>query len=194
VQFIGGASLYAGYLSCLDSGYQVAPGAQNVMLALGPNTSPSTTGLQAAWKTLSAAHPSWKLVSSVYTDFTTPTSFADVENALQSSQGKSVTLIMSEYVEITAGVAKAVQAQHLGSKVKLMDVGGGSAQNVQLMQAGEQTSTCPTYPYSLGAAAIKTIEDTSKGIQPPKYVGDDAQPTPLAMITKADLSTFKPQW
>jgi len=172
----------------------VAPGAQNVMLALGTQVSPSTTGLQAAWQTFSAAHPSWKLVSSVYTDFTTPTTFANVENSLESSKNKSVNLILSEYVEITAGVAKAVQAQHLTSKVKVLDVGGGAAQNVQLMQAGEQTATCPTYPTSMGAAAIKTIEDASKGIQPPKYVGDDAQPTPLAMITKADLSTFKAQW
>ena len=194
VQFIGGQSLYSGYVSCLGSGYQLVPGAQNVMLALDPNTSPSTLSFQSAWQTFSATHPSWKLVSTVYTDATTPTSFADVENALQSSQGKSVTLIFSSYVEITAGATKAVQAEHLGSKIKVLDVGGGSAQSVQLIQAGQQMATCPTYPNSMGAAAIKTLDDASKGIQPPKYIGYDAQPSQPGMITKADLSTFKPQW
>lgn len=193
MNYMGGTNGVDGILGLLDSAYELSPGPQKVMLALGIDGHGSTVAWQDAWKQWQPQHPDWELASEVFTDFTTPGSFSTVQNALQGNP--EVTTIFALYVDVTAGVAKAIEAQGLQDQIDLYDNGGGSKVSVDLVKSGKQKGTLPTYPYSLGYQGVKVMVDAFNGIQPEKFIPGDGNPdASLRALTKDDMGAFVPQW
>lgn len=194
LQYVGGANIQEGYQTCLESAATIAPGPQKVLQVHGPVDNGVTALTKKAVSAFAKEHPDWSVASPVYTDFTTPSAFNAVQNALQGSDSSDVTLILTDYVDIAAGAAKAVDKEGLAGKVKVMGFAGGSKQDIQSVESGLLTATCPTYPYDMGRTATESIIAAFDGTQPPKFVGNDGQDKPLQMITKADLADFEPTY
>lgn len=193
LQFVGGANLQEGYQTCLESAAAIAPGEQRVLQVHGPAEAANSVMTDEAVQTYTESNPDWTVSSQVYTDFTTPSAFNAVQNALQASSA-DVTLILTDYVDIATGAAKAVDLEGLTGTVKVMGFAGGSEQDIQSIESGLLTATCPTYPYDMGKVATESIIAAFDGVQPPKYVGNDGQDKPLEMITKDDLADFEPTY
>ena len=192
--YMGGQNGVDGITSLLDASAKTLSGPQKVMLAMGTKGHPSTVAWEVAFKTFQQAHPDWTLANETFTDFTTPGAFSSVQNALQGNP--KVTVIYSLYVDVTAGVVKAVKAQNLSDKIKVFDNGGGSKLSVQLLNDGQQAGTLPVYPYSLGYEGVKVMVAAFKGTQPQKFIAGDGNPDAIStgMITKETVGNFKPQW
>ena len=105
LQYVGGANIQEGYQSCLESAAAIAPGPQKVLQVHGPVDNGVTKLTEKAVTTFTEENPDWTVASPVYTDFTTPSAFNAVQNALQGSKSSDVSLILTDYVDIAAGAA-----------------------------------------------------------------------------------------
>ena len=117
-----------------------------------------------------------------------------MQNSLQGNP--DVSVIFSLYIDVTAGVVKAVEAAGLKDKIAVFENGGGSKVSLQLLAAGKIAGSLPVYPASLGADGVKTMIAAFKGTQPPKFIPGDGNPdaATVGVITKATAGTFTPLW
>ena len=194
IGYMGGQNGVDGITGLLNDSAKLVTGPQKVMLAMGIKGHPSVVAWEAAFKEFQTTHPDWTLANETFTDFTTPGAFAAVQNSLQGNP--DVTIIYSLYVDVTAGVVKAVAAQNLTDKIKVFENGGGSKVSVQLLTEGKEVGSLPVYPYSLGFEGVKSMVAALKGTQPPKFVPGDGNPDAgtQGTITKENVASFKPQW
>ena len=194
IGYMGGQNGVDGITSLLEASAKTLTGPQKVMLAMGIKGHPSVVAWEVALKKFQETHADWTLANETFTDFTTPGSFAAVQNSLQGNA--DVSVIYSLYVDVTAGVVKAVAAQNLAGKIKVFDNGGGSKVSVQFLQSGQQAGSLPVYPYSLGYQGVTTMVAALKGTQPPKFIAGDGNPDAIStgMITKDTVGSFTPQW
>lgn len=194
IAYMGGQNGVDGITDLLNASAEQQTGPQKVMLVLGIKGHPSSTAWEVAFKKFQETHPDWSLANTVYTDFTTPGAFSAVQNALQAN--KDVTVAYSLYIDVTAGAAKALDAQGLTSKVALYENGGGSKVSVELIQKGQIQGSLPTYPASLGSEGVTVMVDAFKGVQPAKFIPGDGNPDykTQGVITKGNVGSFTPQW
>ncbi|MSV43051.1 MAG: substrate-binding domain-containing protein [Actinobacteria bacterium] len=194
IGYMGGQNGVDGISGLLNDAAKVLTGPQNVMLAMGIKGHPSTVAWEAAFAEFQKTHSDWTLANETFTDFTTPGAFKAVQDSLQGNPG--VTAIFSLYVDVTAGVVKAVEAQSLGGSVKVFENGGGSKVSVELLTSGKEAGSLPVYPYSLGYEGVKVMVAALKGTQPPKFTPFDGNPDGATQgtITKDTVAAFKPQW
>jgi ribose transport system substrate-binding protein len=176
----------------LNKSAALLPGPQNVLLVVGAVTNNTSIVFHKLLPAFEAAHPDFKIANFVYTDFTTPTTYTEVQAYLQAH--KNTTAILSdESPDITRGVLEALNSLGM-SDVKVTDMGGDSY-SVQEIKAGAVLMTLPYYPASDGAQMINSIRMAQQGKTPPR-VGDTV-PGGLAnipVVTKQSVATFQPQY
>ena len=194
IAYMGGQNGVDGITTVLDAAAKTHTGPQKVMLAMGIKGHPSTVAWEAAWKLWQPKHPDWTLAAETFSDFTTPGAFTSVQNSLQGNP--DVSVIFSLYIDVTAGVVKAVEAAGLKDKIAVFENGGGSKVSLQLLAAGKIAGSLPVYPASLGADGVKTMIAAFKGTQPPKFIPGDGNPdaAKVGVITKATAGSFTALW
>ncbi len=194
VGYIGGQNNVPAINKVLATAANLNTGPQKALLVMGIQGHPSVVAWETAWKSFQAAHANWQLVSTVYTDFTSPGAFTATENALGGN--KDVTAIFSPYIDITAGVVKAVAARGLEKQISIYENGGGSATAYSFVKSGQLAGDLPVYPGSLGTRGVEVMVSTLKGKQPPRFIDGDGNPAGAAtgVVTKANAASFKPQW
>jgi ribose transport system substrate-binding protein len=191
--FIGGMNNQAHTVSLMKSAAENSPGPQKVLQITGSQTLPDNVSFVAGVKEYAETNADWKLGDIVYTDYSPADAFAKTQNALQGN--KDITMIVTPYAGITEGVMKAVEAQGLTGKIAVYDQVGGSAQSVKQIEAGNLTGTLPTYPASIGEAALQAILDAADGKTPERFIDDDGNPDAAkGAITKANLASLEPQF
>jgi ribose transport system substrate-binding protein len=193
LSFVGGMNNRAHTVELMESAAKNTPGPQKILRVVGTQTLPDTVSFLGGFDEYAKTNADWKVANTVYTDFTTPDAFAKTQNALQGN--KDVTMIVTSYAGITDGVAQALEAAGLTDKVAVYDQTGGNAQSVKLIKAGKLTGTLPSYPASIGEAALQAIIDAGKGKTPERFIDNDGNPDAAkGAITKADLATLTPQY
>ncbi len=194
VAFVGGTSTRPGTDELLEKAAGTLKGSQNVAFVLGPQGHPSgAVAWQAAWKEFAPKHPDWKLVETAYTDFTTPDAFTKTQNLLTARP--DISVIFTPYIDVTQGVAKAVEARNLKGKVAVYEETGGTAASVQLIKDGLLTGSLPAYPAAMTAKAFEVITQAIDGKQPERFYGDDGNPSAakLGILTKDNIGQYTPQ-
>jgi ABC-type sugar transport system substrate-binding protein len=156
-------------------------GPEKVLLVFGNQGHPTVVAHEKEWDKFAAAHPNWKLGGKIYTDWTTPGSYASTQNLLQANP--DATVIFSTYIDITAGVVKAVAEQKLTKQISVFETSGGTDLSMQLLKAGTLAGSVPSRPYDVGYEAVKSIVDATKGKTQPAVIFLSADKT--AMITQA---------
>jgi enoyl-CoA hydratase len=191
--YVGGMNDRDHTVSLLTSATANTPGPQKVMLVVGTDTHPNTLSFIGGFEDFVKSHPDWKLVDTVYTNFSPQDAFAKTQNALQGH--KDTTMILTSYAGITNGVVQAVEAQGLTGKIAIYDQTGGSAESKKLIENGGITGTLPSYPESMATAALQAVIDAGKGTQPKRFISDDGNPDAVTgAVTKSNISSFTPQF
>lgn len=189
--YIDTNNLIPGNLMMLKGAEKVlGPGPQKVLMIEGTQGHPSTNSQLTAWKQFASTVPNWKLDGTVYTDWTTPGAFSSTQNLLQSH--RNATVIFTPYVDITAGVVKAIDAAGLSSKISVFETSGGTKVSVQMLQQGQILGSVPTYSHEAAYQAVQDIVDASKGKSVPAYYLIPAADK-NGMLTKKTLSGFTPE-
>jgi ABC-type sugar transport system substrate-binding protein len=170
-----------------DAARIMGSGPQKVLLVFGSQGYPTVVAHEIAWKAFEASHPDWTTVGKVYTDWTTPDAYAKTRNLLQAHP--DATVVFSTYVDITAGVTKAISDAQLTDKIKVFESSGGSALSVQLLKAGKLAGSLPIYSYDQARAGVQTIVNAFKGTQPPPFIRLTKMDT-TGMITPETVSTY----
>lgn len=165
------------------AGKLLGTGPEKVLLVFGNQGHSTVVAHEKEWAIFAAAHPTWTLVGKIYTDWTTPGAYSATQNLLQANPG--ATVIFSTYIDITAGVVKAVAEQKMTKQVSVFETSGGTDLSLSLLKAGSMAGSVPSHPYDVGYAAVKSIVDATRGATQPAVIFLPTDKT--AMITKATV-------
>ncbi|MGD0602207.1 MAG: sugar ABC transporter substrate-binding protein [Streptosporangiaceae bacterium] len=193
ISFVGGMNNLSHTVSLMKSAASNTPGPQKVLLVVGTQTLPDTVSFLAGYKQYVQTNPQWTTAGTVYTDFTSPDALSQTENFLQGHKG--VTMIFTSYAGITEGVVQAIQAQKLQGKIAVYDQTGGNAEDFTLVKNGQLTGTLPSYPASIGSAAVQALVDAGNGTTPERFIDNDGNPQAVSgAITKSTIGSNTAQY
>jgi ribose transport system substrate-binding protein len=192
--YVGGANDAEGIEAVLKKAAEDNPGPQKIGFILGPKGNPSGVAWETAWKKFGPTHPDFDLVTTQYTDFTTPGAFKATQDVLQSQ--RDINILFDLYIDVGVGVAKAIEAADKAGEVKLYENGGGSTVAKKLVQKGTMTGDLPVYPADNARVGIQQLVQALQGKQPEKYTGGDGNPDffEVGVVTKDTVESFTPQW
>ncbi len=192
--YVGGANAVDGIEIVLNKAAEENPGPQKVAFVMGIKGHPSVVAWETAWKNFSPDHPDMELVTTVYTDFTTPGAFKATQDILQSN--KDLDIIFTLYIDVGGGIAKALDAAGKTGDIKLYENGGGSKVAKKLVEQGKIAGDLPVYPDYNSRIGIQQLVAALEGKQPPKFTGGDGNPEFLetGVINKDNVASFDPQW
>ena len=162
-------------------------GPQKVLLVFGNQGHPTVVAHETAWDTFAAAHPNWEVVGKVYTDWTTPGSYASTQNLLQANP--DATVAFSTYIDISAGLTKAIADQNLTDKISVFETSGGTQVSLDLITSGALEGSVPIYSYDVAYAGVKAIDDAANGQTVPGYIRLDKY-AKIPMITQDTLDQY----
>ncbi|MCU1476522.1 MAG: hypothetical protein JWQ64_1215 [Subtercola sp.] len=163
-------------------------GPEKVLLVFGNQGHTTVVAHEKAWDEFAATHPNWTVAGKIYTDWTTPGAYSATQNLLQANP--DATVIFSTYIDITAGVVKAVAEQNMTKQVSVFETSGGTDLSVQLLKAGTLAGSVPSRSYDVGYAAVKSIVEASQGKTQPPVIFLPADKS--AIITQANVGSYVP--
>jgi ribose transport system substrate-binding protein len=160
---------------------ELGDGPQKVLLVYGSEGHTTVNAHEAAWEEFSADHPDWEVVGEIYTDWTTPGAFSATQNLLQANP--DATVAFTTYVDITAGVVKAIEAQGMEDQVKVFETSGGTDISIDLLNSGAIAGSVPVLSYDVGYAAVQSLIDAANGDTVEPFIALD-KASELGMVTK----------
>jgi ribose transport system substrate-binding protein len=172
------------------------PGPQKVIVLAGPKGNAQSENASTALKDIQKQNPEFQVVTTVYTNFSTPDAQKKMQDALQAHP--ETTIVASIYSETTKGTVVALkQAGKLG-KVKIYDVGADSTV-VPLIEKGQVEMTFPYYPKSMGRSAIDALYNARIGKPYKKVYANDGHEAeslrkpgaPLLFVDKSNVKAWK---
>ncbi|MBO1901430.1 sugar ABC transporter substrate-binding protein [Leucobacter weissii] len=161
VAFVEQNNLIEGAKIMFESAAEQLEGPQKVVLAFGNQGHTTVTAHEVAWEEFAADHPDWEVVGTLYTDWTTPGAYAETQNVLQANP--DATVVFSTFIDITAGVAKAVADQGLGDQISVYETSGGTELSVDLLKSGELDGSVPGLSFDVGYATVEALVAAGKG-------------------------------
>ena len=194
VTFVGGNPNFPGYLRFWKTFATMIPAGAKILSVTGPKINGNAVGWVAGLEAAKAAGSDLNVVATLNSDYTTPTTLKDVTAYLQAN--RDVDTVVTNYIAMTQGVVKAVQALGLSAKVKVYDY-GGDKEALTLIKAGDVVATTPYFPVSMAAAAYDAIAKVLADKPVPHFIGEDGNSeltNKFYWITKDNADTFTPQY
>ena len=164
-------------------------GPKKVLMVLGNEGHGNVVAFEEAWKAFAADNPDWTLSNKVYTDWTTPGAYSSTQNLLQADP--NIDVIFSPYIDVSAGVVKAIADQKLTDKIAVFETSGGSKVSVDLVNKGQIKGSMPQLPYEIGYNSVVLMVEALNGKQPPKFTVSDAA-SKLGLLTKDNVADYTP--
>jgi ABC-type sugar transport system substrate-binding protein len=162
------------------------PGQQKVGLITGLAVDSLSKLVDEDVKTIQQTDPGFQVVGEGRTDYTTAKGYTQAQNLLQAHP--DITLLVSDYSDLTVGAAKAIGQAGKTGKVNLADF-GGSSQVAELVKQGKVGLTAPTYPKTEVTDSIDAIVAAFKGKQ-----GERVLLPPFKVYTKDNIAEYQPQF
>jgi ribose transport system substrate-binding protein len=162
------------------------PGKQRVGLITGLAVDSLSKLVDLDVKQIQKTNPDFQVVGELRTDYTTTKGYAAAQNLLQAHP--DLTLIISDYSDLTVGAAKAIEQAGRGGQVKLADF-GGSTPVAKLVKEGKVGLTAPTYPRTEVTDTIDSLVSA--------FRGDKVQRVtlpPFKVYTAKDIGSYKPEF
>jgi ribose transport system substrate-binding protein len=184
LNFVSDFQSHATMLAWLNAMAKVYPAPQTVGLISGLPTDAESQNLDAAVKIFQKTHHGYTFIPELRTNYTTAGGYSTAQNMLQSHP--EVTVIMSDYSDVTVGIARAIDQAGKQGSVHLADYGGSKA-ILPLLKSGAVGLTLPIYPANGTDTVLKQLQAAWAGKQPPRYTA-----LPLNPVTKANVASFKP--
>ena len=162
------------------------PGPQKVAIVTDGDLNSNTINMNVAEKAITAAHPDFKIIADVRTDYTVKDGNEKAQALLQANP--DLTVIISNYSDPTRGVVQAVRQAGLKGRVKIYDL-GGNKWAFKALEAGDLTSTRTLTPYTEGKKAAEALAAAWAGKPVPKHV-----PLEAVVVTPENASQHQPEF
>jgi ribose transport system substrate-binding protein len=162
------------------------PGKQRVGLITGLAVDSLSKLVDLDVKQIQKTNPDFQVVGELRTDYTTTKGYAAAQNLLQAHP--DLTLIISDYSDLTVGAAKAIEQAGRGNQVKVADF-GGSTPVAKLVKAGKVGLTAPTYPRTEVTDTIDSLVAAFKGQKV-----DRVSLPPFKVYTRKDIGAYQPEF
>ena len=196
LNFIGGNETVDSFKQIWEQAIKDNPGPQKVGVMTGPDLNTNTINYLAAMKQV--LPKDWTIVGQVSTDYSVPDAEAKGQTLAQAHP--DMTILMSDYTNITKGGIAGLKAAGLLGKVKIYDAGGTTAA-VQFVKDGTVQLTTARYARTPMRVAIEDLIAARAGKPVPRFVWNDGHPpepgrkpgSPAYLITKQNVNDYHPE-
>ena len=198
LNYVGGTTSVTAYTAWAEEIQRTNPGPQKVAFVVGPDLNVPVENAKLAMNAVAEAHPEFELVGIYATDYTSADGLAKTQNALQANP--DVTIVATNYSELTKGAIAALESAGKQGQVKLYDYGADPFV-LDGIKNGVVTMTAPYYPYSAGQVSVQALQDAADGKTPIRVILNDGAPksplqgdAPILIITKENVADFKSEY
>ncbi|MBY6059283.1 sugar ABC transporter substrate-binding protein [Leisingera daeponensis] len=186
LSFVGGVQGREAYRNWLMKVAEENPGSQKVITITGPDTLANTINFNLGLEGVKAAYPKFDVVGMVTTDYSVLQANEKIAPLLQAND--DITLMISNYSDMTRGVVQAIQQAGRVGDFKIYDF-GGSEWAFEAVDRGLIESTLTMTPYTEYEIAVKAIVDAWNGKDVPNYL-----PLESTMVTKDNIADNAAQY
>lgn len=184
MNFVSGFQSRDTMLEWLNEMAKEYPGKQTVGLISGLPTDAESRNLDHAVEVFKKSHPDYTFVPELRTNYTTTGGYQTAQNLLQSHP--EVTVIMSDYSDVSVGIAHAIKQAGKLNTVHVVDYGGSKA-ILPLLKAGSIGLTLPIYPKKETDKVLDLLVDAFNGQKVPRYTA-----LPLHTVDSKNADSFTP--
>lgn len=197
LNYIGGNETVDSYKVIWEKAVKDNPGPQKVGVMTGPDLNTNTINYITAMKQVLADAPNFEIVGHVRTDYSVPDATEKGQTLVQAHP--DMTILMSDYTNITKGGIAGLKAAGLLGKVKVYDAGGTTAA-VQYIKDGTTVLTTAKYARIPMAVAVQQLVKAAKGETVDRFIENDGHPLepgrkpgdPVYLITKDNVDGYTP--
>jgi ribose transport system substrate-binding protein len=192
VNYVGGMQSSDAFYRWLERIVKDNPGPQKVGMLTGPDLNANTQNVDIAIDKIQKAHPEFKIVTKVRTDYTIVQGQSKTEAILRGNP--DLTILASNYSDPTRGAVQAIKAAGKSGQVKVYDY-GGSSWIIDAIKRGEVQLTGALLPYTEMARAVESLVDLWAG-KDQSHVIDLSQDKAIGdtLIDKTNAASFKPEY
>jgi len=184
--FVGGSQGRSEFRQWIMSIAEANDGPQKVAVITGPDLNANTANTDFALADVKDAHPDFDVIGVIRTDY----------SVLQGNEkslplllaNPDLSILISNYSDMTRGAAQALQQAGMGGKVKVYDY-GGNEWAFGAVKAGQIHSTNTVTPYTEMFKAVEALAKAWKGEPVDRYI-----PLPTTMVTTENVDTIKPEY
>jgi ribose transport system substrate-binding protein len=192
VAYVGGMQSSDAFYRWLERIVKDNPGPQKVGFLTGPDLNANTQNVDIAIDRIQKAHPEFKIVSKVRTDYTIVQGQSKTEAILRGTP--DLSLLVSNYSDPTRGAVSAIKSAGKQGKVKVYDY-GGSSWIVDAIKRGDVELTGALLPYTEMARSVQALVDLWAGKDVPHVIDLSQDPAiGNTIIDKSNAGSFKPEY
>lgn len=184
--FVGGVQGREAYRDWLMSIAEANPGPQKVVTITGPDALANTINFNLGLKDVQAAYPDFNVAGMVTTDYSILQANEKFAPLLQAND--DITIMISNYSDMTRGAIQAVKQAGRAGTFKTYDF-GGNEWAFEAVSRGLIESTLTMTPYTEYATAVQAIVDAWEGKEVPRYL-----PLFSTNVTKENIAENSPEY
>lgn len=184
--YVGGSQSRAAYRDWMKGVADRNPGPQKVAVITGPELISNSVNTDLAVQDVLKDRPDFQVVATVRTDYSVPSANEKMLPVLQANP--DLTLIVSNYSDMTRGAVQAIRQAGLDGKVKVEE-SGGSAWAFEAIRNGQVTSTRTFTPYTEMFSGVMALGDAWEGKPVPRYIALSSD-----LVTKDNVDAVKPEY
>ncbi len=184
--FIGGSQGRTAFRDWMMAVAGSNPGPQKVAVITGPELAANTINMGSALKDVQAKYPDFKIVGVIPTDYSVLQGNEKTLPLLQANP--DLTILVSNYSDMTRGALQAVKQTGLAGKLKIYDY-GGNKWAFEVLKAGQIISTRTITPYTEMYKGVEALATAWQDKPVPHYI-----PLVAAEVTKANVEQIKPEY
>lgn len=184
--YVGGSQSRVAYRDWMMWVADRNPGPQKVAVITGPEMISNSVNTDLAIQDVQAKRPDFEVVAIVRTDYSVPSANEKMLPVLQANP--DLTLIVSNYSDMTRGAVQAVRQADMDGKVKIEE-SGGSAWAFEAIRKGMISSTRTFTPYTEMHSAVLAMGDAWSGKPVPRYLALSSD-----LVTIENVEGVKPEY
>lgn len=184
--YVGGSQSREAYREWLKWVADRNPGAQKVAVVTGPELISNSVNTDLAVEDVKAARPDFEVVAVVRTDYSVPSANEKMLPVLQANP--DLTLIVSNYSDMTRGAVQAVRQAGREGDIKIEE-SGGSAWAFEAVKRGQIDSTRTFTPYTEMYRGVMTLGDAWAGKEVPRFLELTSD-----LVTTDNVDSIKPEY
>lgn len=184
--YVGGSQSRAAYRDWMMGVAERNPGPQKVAVITGPELISNSVNTDLAVADVVAMRPDFQIVATVRTDYSVPSANEKMLPVLQANP--DLTLIVSNYSDMTRGAVQAVKQAGVEGTIKIEE-SGGSAWAFEAVKNGQITSTRTFTPYTEMFKGVMALGDAWAGKPVPRFLELTSD-----LVTADNVDAVKPEY
>jgi ribose transport system substrate-binding protein len=186
VAYVGGSQSREAYRDWMMGVAERNPGPQKVAVITGPELISNSVNTDLAVKDVVDKRSDFQVVATVRTDYSVPSANQKMLPVLQANP--DLTLIVSNYSDMTRGAVQAVRQAGVEGGVKIEE-SGGSAWAFEAIRNGQVATTRTFTPYTEMYGGVMALGEAWQGKPVPRFIALKSD-----LVTKDNVDKVKPEY